>query len=133
GIGMALLLLNGLVGVSAVIASWDVRERSRTYFVMLLLAEATINGVVVARDLFVLLLFWTAATVPIAVLVAGWGGPRRSAAGGRLLAYWGLGAAALLAGIVLLYSAVGSAAFDIDPLGKASASPRIQLVVGLLF
>ena len=133
GIGMALLLLNGLVAISAVIASWDVRDRSRTYFVMLLLAEAAINGVVVARDLFVLLLFWTAATVPVVILAAGWGGPRRSAIGARLLAYWGLGAAALLAGTLLLYAAVGSADFDLDTLGKASPSPRIQLVIGILF
>jgi NADH-quinone oxidoreductase subunit M len=133
GIGMALLLLNGLVGLAAVIASWDVRDRGRTYFVLLLLVEAAVNGVVVARDLFVLVLFWTAATVPVAILVFGWGGPRRSAAGARLLAYWGLGAAALLAGSVLLYTAVGSSDFDLDTLAKASPSPRLQLVVGILF
>jgi NADH-quinone oxidoreductase subunit M len=133
GIGMALLLLNGLIGLAAVIASWDVRDRGRTYFVLLLLIEAAVNGVVVARDLFVLVLFWTAATVPVAILVAGWGGPRRSAAGARLLAYWGLGAAALLAGSVLLYTAVGSSDFDLDTLAKASPSPRLQLVVGILF
>jgi NADH-quinone oxidoreductase subunit M len=133
GIGMALLLLNGLVGLSAVIASWDVRERARTYFVMLLLAQASINGVVVARDLFVLILFWAATTVPVVVLVMGWGGPRRGEIGTRLLAYWGLGTAALLAGSLLLYNAVGSADFDLDTLGKASPTPRIQLVIGILF
>src|SRR5262249_56717179 len=77
GIGMALLLLNGVIGVTASIASWDVRERARTFFIMLLLTQAAVNGVVVARDLFVLGLFLAASTVPIAILVAGFGAPRR--------------------------------------------------------
>ena len=133
GIGMALLLLNGLVGLAAVIASWDVRERARTYFVLLLLTQSAVNGVVVARDVFVLVLFWAASAVPIAILVAGYGGPRRTLAAGRLLAYWGLGSAALLAGAVLLYSAAGSTSFDLDTLSKATLSPRIQLVIAALF
>ena len=133
GIGMALLLLNGLVGLAAVIASWDVRERARTYFVLLLLTQAAVNGVVVARDLFVLFLFWAASTVPVVLLVAGYGGPRRTAAAGRLLAYWGLGSAALLAGVLLLANASGPNSFDLLTLGKATPSPRLQLVIGALF
>ncbi|HSR23340.1 MAG TPA: NADH-quinone oxidoreductase subunit M, partial [Candidatus Eisenbacteria bacterium] len=133
GIGMALLLLNGLVGLAAAIASWDVRERARTYFVLLLLTQASINGVVVARDLFVLFLFWAASTVPVAILVAGYGGPRRTGAAARLLAYWGLGTAALLAGVLLLANASGSTSFDLLALSKATPSPRVQLVIGALF
>jgi NADH-quinone oxidoreductase subunit M len=133
GIGMALLLLNGVVGLAAVIASWDIRDRARTFFVLLLLTQSAVNGVVVARDVFVLFLFWAAATVPVVILVAGYGGPRRAPAAGRLLAYWGVGAAALLAGILLLYSAAGSTSFDLDKLGKAAISPRIQLVIAGLF
>jgi NADH-quinone oxidoreductase subunit M len=133
GIGMSLLLLNGLIGVCAVVASWDVRERGRTYFVLLLLTQATVNGVVAARDLFVLILFWAAATVPVAILVSGWGGPRRSGAAARLLAYWGLGTAALVAGALILYVAAGATDFDLDTLAKATATPRIQLVIGALF
>ncbi|HEY4026693.1 MAG TPA: NADH-quinone oxidoreductase subunit M [Candidatus Dormibacteraeota bacterium] len=134
GIGMALLLLNGLVGLAAVIASWDVRERGRTYFVLLLLTQASVNGVVVARDVFMLLLFWAASAVPIAILVAGYSASsRRSAAAGRLLAYWGLGTAALLAGILLLYNAAGSTSFDLDTLAKVTPSPRVELVIAVLF
>jgi NADH-quinone oxidoreductase subunit M len=132
GIGMALLLLNGIIGLAAVIASWDVTERARTYFVMLLLTQSAVNGVVVARDVFVLLLFWAASTIPVVILVMGYGGPRRGLAAGRLLAYWGAGTAALLAGIVLLYNATGATTFDIDTLSKATISPRVELVAGAL-
>jgi len=124
GIGMALLLLNGLVGLAAVIAAWDVRERARTFFVLLLLTQAAVNGVVVARDLFVLFLFWAASTIPVAILVAGYGGPRRTGAAARLLAYWGVGTAALLAGVLLLSNASGSGGFDLLNLAKATPTPR---------
>jgi NADH-quinone oxidoreductase subunit M len=133
GIGMALLLLNAVIGLAAVIASWDVRDRGKAYFILLLLTQAAVNGVVVARDLFVLLLFWAASAIPVAVLVAGWAGPRGSAIASRVLAYWGLGTAALLAGILLLYSAAGSSDFDLDTLGKVASTPRVQLIVGVLF
>lgn len=133
GIGMSLLLLNGLVGLCAVIASWNVQERGRTYFVLLLLTQAAVNGVVVTRDLFMFVLFWAAATVPVAMLVAGWGGPRRAVAAARLLAYWGIGTAALLAGVLLLYTATGSSSFDLGTLGQAALPRSLGLVVGVLF
>jgi len=133
GIGMALLLLNGLVGLAAVIAAWDLRERARTFFVLLLLTQATVNGVVVARDLFVLFLFWAASTVPVAILVAGYGGQRRTGAAARLLAYWGLGTAALLAGVLLLSNAAGASSFDLLTLSRATPSPRVGLVIAALF
>ena len=133
GIGMVLLLLNGLVGLVAALASWDIRDRSRTFFVMLLLTQTAVNGVVASRDLFMVVLFWAAAAVPFAVLVAGWGGPRRSAATGRLLAYWGLGTAALVAGVLVLYSAAGSSDFDLDTLSKSVPSGRLELLIGILF
>ena len=133
GMGMVLLLLSGLIGLGATLASWDIRERSRTFFVMLLLTQTAVNGVVASRDLFMVVLFWAAATVPVAVLVAGWAGPRRSAASGRLLAYWGLGTAALMAGVLVLYAAAGSSDFDLDRLSKAAPSGRVQLLIAILF
>jgi len=133
GIGMVLLLMNGLVGLVAALASWDIRERSRTFFVMLLLTQTAVNGVVASRDLFMVVLFWAASAVPVAVLVAGWGGPRRSAATGRLLAYWGLGTAALMAGVLVLYAAAGSSDFDLDTLSKSAPSGRLELLIAILF
>jgi NADH-quinone oxidoreductase subunit M len=132
GIGITVLLLNQLVGLVAVLASWEVRERARQYFALLLLAEAAVSGTVAARDFFVLLLFWSAAAVPVALLVAGWGGPRRQAGAVRLLAYWGLGAAALLAGGLLIYQAAGGSDFDLATLSQSQPPSRLQFVAGAL-
>ena len=132
GPGMTMLILSGLIGIVSVLASLGIRERVRSYFCLLLLVQATVNGAIVARDMFVLVLFWAAAAIPITLLVLGWGGPRRHPAAWRLLGYWALGTGALVVGTMTLYSAAGRGTFDMDVLLKASISPRIQLAVGLL-
>lgn len=129
GPGMLMLILSGLVGISSVLASLGVRERVRSYFCLLLLTEACINGSIVARDMFVLILFWGAAVVPVVLLILGWGGPRREAAAWRLVGYWGLGLAALVVATMTLYAATGGTSFDFDVLLKSTLSPRGQLAV----
>jgi NADH-quinone oxidoreductase subunit M len=133
GPGMTMLLLSGLIGIVSVLASLGIRERVRSYFCLLLLTQASINGAIVARDMFVLILFWSAAAVPIALLILGWGGPRRNAATWRLVGYWGLGTAALVIATLTLYAASGGTSFDMDVLLKATnISPRVQVIVGVL-
>ena len=131
GPGLVMLILSGIVAIASVLASWGIRERVRSYFCLLLLAEACINGAVVAHDMFVLLLFWGAATIPLALLMLGWGGPRREATAWRLAGYWSLGTIALLVATLVLYSAAGGRSFDMDVLFKVPVAPRVQLVAGL--
>lgn len=133
GIGVSMLLLSALVGVCAVVASWEVRDRPRAYFALLLLMEGSINGAAVARDFFLFFLFWSAAAVPLALLVAGWSDRNRSpGAVWRLLGHWGLGSAALLTAGLLLYRAAGGTDFDLDTLTRATPSARVELVIAAL-
>jgi NADH-quinone oxidoreductase subunit M len=130
GPGMLMLILSGLIGLSSVLASFGIRERVRSYFCLLLLTEACVTGAIVARDMFVLLLFWAAASIPLALLILGWGGPRRESAAWRLVAYWGLGTVALLVAIMGLYASAGGTTFDMDVLLKIALSPRAQVAIG---
>lgn len=133
GPGMVMLITSGLVGIASVLASLGIRERVRSYVALLLLTQAAINGAIVARDMFVLILFWGAALIPLGLLILGWGGPRRVSATWRLLGYWGLGTAALVIGTMILYAATGGTSFDMDVLLKATTvAPRVQLAVALL-
>src|SRR5438477_1588859 len=131
GPGIAMLMLSGLIGIASVLASLGVRERVRTYFALLLLAQASVNGAIVARDMFVLILFWGASIVPIALLILGWGGPRRVGAAWRLVGYWGLGTGALAVGAFALYAVTGGRTFDMETLLGAAQSPRIQIGVSI--
>jgi NADH-quinone oxidoreductase subunit M len=134
GISMLLLLANGIVALTAILASTGVRARPREYFVLLLLTEGALNGLVCARDLFMLVLFWSAAVVPVGLLVAGWGvlPGRRLGAALRLLGYWGVGSAVLLLAVVVLAGAAAGGTFDLDYLGKTALPARTQVVVGIL-
>ncbi|HEY8641504.1 MAG TPA: NADH-quinone oxidoreductase subunit M [Candidatus Dormibacteraeota bacterium] len=134
GVSMLLLLANGIVALTAILASTGIRARPREYFVLLLLAEAAVNGLVCARDLFMLALFWSAAVVPVALLVAGWGvlPGRRLGAAVRLLGYWGLGSAVLLLAAVVLAGAAAGGTFDLDYLSKTALPARTQVVIGIL-
>jgi NADH-quinone oxidoreductase subunit M len=132
GMGLVMLVLSTVVGIASVLASLGIHERVRSYFCLLLLTQSAVNGAIVARDMFVLILFWAAASVPLAMLIMGWGGPRRGAAAWRLLGYWGLGTAALVAGTMVLYSFTGGKSFDMDTLLKGTINSRIQLTVGIL-
>ena len=132
GVSIPLLMVSALIAVLAVLASANVRERPRQYFVLLLLTEAAVNGTIAAHDLFVLTLFWGAATLPLALLVWGWGGPRRVRAAIRLVTYSALGLAALAGAIFVLYAATGGASFDMEYAAKTALSPRAQFVISVL-
>jgi NADH-quinone oxidoreductase subunit M len=130
GTSMVMLVVSAVVGIASVLASWGIRDRVRSYLCLLLLSQAAVNGAIVAHDMFVLILFWGASVIPVALLVAGWGGPRRESATWRLVGYWGVGAAALVVATMALYSASGINTFDMDVLLKTTLSPRTQLLVG---
>jgi NADH:ubiquinone oxidoreductase subunit 4 (subunit M) len=103
----------------------------RSYFVLLLLTQSCVTGAIVAHDLFVLVLFWSAATVPLALLILGWGGPRREVAAWRLTGYWGAGTVALVLAVAGIYVATGATSFDMDVVLKAPLGARAELIIGL--
>jgi len=131
GPGIVMLVLSGLIGIISVLASIGIRERVRSYFALLLLAQACVTGAIAAHDLFVLVLFWSAAIVPIALLVLGWGGPRREAAAWRFAAYWGAGSVVLMLAVMGIYVASGASSFDMDVVLKSALGSRAQVIVGL--
>lgn len=132
GLAISLLFVTALLAVVAVLASSSVRERVREYFVLLLLVEASVNGVLCSRDLFMLVLFWGGGVLPAALLLAGWGSPARTAASARFAGYALLGTAALAAAALVLYATSGGVGFDLDVLSKGSLSPRAQVALGVL-
>src|SRR5207249_5499828 len=126
GPGILMLMLSALVGIISVLASTGIRTRVRSYFA-LLLAQSCVTGAIAAHDLFVLVLFWSAATVPLALLILGWGGPRRDAAAWRLVGYWGAGTVALLLAVAGIYVATGGTSFDMEVVLKAPLGARAEV------
>src|SRR6266446_4415288 len=131
GPGILMVMLSALVGIISVLAVTGIHTRVRSYFVLLLLAQSCVTGAIVAHDLFVLVLFWSAATVPLALLILGWGGPRREAAAWRLAGYWGAGTVALVWAVAGIYVATGATSFDMDVVLKAPLGARAEVIIGL--
>ncbi|MGH7877566.1 MAG: complex I subunit 4 family protein [Candidatus Dormibacteraceae bacterium] len=132
GINTAALVLNGFIGLVAVVASPGVRVRARSYWVLLLLTEAAVNGAVEAQDFFLFALFWSAMIVPLGLLIRGWGGPGARQAASRLVVHWGVGSACLLAAGIGLWAGTGAVSFNFNTMLAATAGDRAQVVIGLL-
>ena len=132
GPGIVMLILSGLVGIISVLASLGIRERVRSYFALLLFSQACVTGAIAAHDLFVLVLFWSAAIIPLALLVLGWGGLRRESAALRLAGYWGAGSLALVLAVMAIYAGTGGTSFDMDVVLKAPLAPRAEVIIGVL-
>src|SRR4029079_2898407 len=58
GISAPMLVLSGLVGFIAVVASWGIEKQVKGYFALILLLLAGMNGVFCALDFFLFYVFW---------------------------------------------------------------------------
>ncbi|MBO0702709.1 MAG: NADH-quinone oxidoreductase subunit M [Candidatus Dormibacteraeota bacterium] len=132
GTGMGLLVLSGFVGVAGCLAAYNLRDRQREFFVLLLLTQWAVNGAIAAQDAVLLVFFFAAAAIPLALLAGGWSAERRWRAAGRFAAYWLLGSAALLLAVLLLVTATGGHSFQLSALSNGSPTWQFQLVIAIL-
>jgi NADH-quinone oxidoreductase subunit M len=106
GISLPMLLLTNLIGFSAVFASWNINNRPREFFILLMLLITGVMGTFIAHDLFIFLLFYEVVVIPIYIMVVIWGSSKRVTkeyAGMKLTIYLLIGSAFLLAGVIALF------------------------------
>ncbi|HYS30328.1 MAG TPA: NADH-quinone oxidoreductase subunit M, partial [Candidatus Limnocylindria bacterium] len=116
GVSMPLVLLTTLLFLTAVLASWRVRERLKEYMVLLLLTQTAITGVFAALDYLLLVAFWAMALIALTLLIAGWGGRRRVPAAWRFFGFT-MGAWALLVlAVLIMHFKATAPTFDIGTL-----------------
>ena len=73
GISVVMVLLTGILTPLAILASWNVEDRSNMHLALLLLFETGSMGVFVAMDLMVFFLFYELTLVPMYFLINQWG------------------------------------------------------------
>lgn len=106
GISLPMLLLTNLIGFSSIFASWNINNRPREFFILLLLLITGVMGTFIAHDLFIFLLFYEVVVIPIYIMVIIWGSSKRVTkeyAGMKLTIYLLIGSAFLLAGVIALF------------------------------
>ena len=73
GISAVMLLLTGLLTPLAILASWNIEDRSNMHLALLLFFETGSMGVFAAMDLMVFFLFYELTLVPMYFLINQWG------------------------------------------------------------
>jgi NADH-quinone oxidoreductase subunit M len=103
GLSFPLVLLAVFVLMIAVISSWNVTDRSKGYFALLLILNGAIIGSFCALDLLLFYLFFEFMLLPMYFLIGIWGGPNREYASIKFFLYTLLGSIFILLVIIGLY------------------------------
>jgi len=122
GISITMLFLSALLGLIAILASWNVKDRVKGYFAMLLLLQVGMNGVFVALDFVLFYVFWELVLVPMFFLIGIWGGTRREYASIKFFLYTLAGSVFMLVGVLALYLHPNGGTFDMVALAAKGAS-----------
>ncbi len=108
GISLPLVVLTSLLGFIAVLVSWKVENRTKEFFIWLLLLETSILGVFCSLDMLLFFVFWEIEVIPMYFLISIWGSGRKQYSATKYVIYTLAGSALMLAGIVCVYYATGS-------------------------
>ncbi|HMV67619.1 MAG TPA: NADH-quinone oxidoreductase subunit M [Myxococcota bacterium] len=126
GLSLPLVGLASLLFLSALRASVDVRN-PRSFHAWMLLLEAAVLGVLLARDWALFYACWELTLVPSFVLVARWGGPRRGAASIAFLQYTMGGSVFTLLALLGLMASAGLRTTSMDTLAEAAHRLPVDL------
>ncbi len=126
GISLAMVILTSIVIFAGVMASWNVEHRGKEFFALLLVLVTGVFGVFLSFDLFLFIMFYELAVLPMYLLIGIWGtGPKEYSAM-KLTLMLMAGSALLLVGILALYHGSGLHTFDITELAKAHYPSSLQ-------
>jgi NADH-quinone oxidoreductase subunit M len=107
GFSMPLLLLTAFIVSMAALASVNIKERWKTFYILFLLLEIGILGVFLAKDLLMFFIFFELTLVPMFFLIGIWGYQNKERAANRFLIYNGLGSAIMLVAFLIIITTAG--------------------------
>lgn len=125
GISLPLLLLSTALFTVAVIAAWRNDVRPRLFYVLLLVMETGVNGMLCSLDYLLFTIFWAMELVPTFLLIAVYGGQARLRAAQRYLAYGLTSTALLVASFLLLAFKSQQNSFDFDLTNTVSLTKGV--------
>ncbi len=126
GISLAMILLTSVIIFTGVLASWNVENRSKEFFALLLLLVTGVFGVFVSFDLFLFFIFYEVAVLPMYLLIGIWGtGPKEYSAM-KLTLMLMLGSAFLMVAFLGLFHLSGLNTFDMTKLAQVNFDLQTQ-------
>jgi NADH-quinone oxidoreductase subunit M len=129
GVSLPMLILNGFVIFTGALMSWNIENRTREYWILLLILTAGVYGVFVSIDLFLFFVFYELAVLPMYLLIGIWGSTRKEYGAMKLTLYLMAGSAFIILGMVAVYFGSGLQTFDMRMLAQSALfSPAFQRV-----
>ena len=119
GINVGLILMGAIVAFAAACVSWEIKEREKEFYILLLVMAGGILGAFASLDLFFFYFFHELALVPTFIMIGVWGrGEQKNYATFQITLYLSVGALVALVGLIALYLQAGAGTFDIPELAK---------------
>jgi len=112
GISMPMVFLTALLTVLGVLVSWNIKDKPKAFFALLLLLEVGMVGVFLSLDFILFYVFWELVLLPMYFLIGIWGSSNRLYAAIKFFIYTLLGSVLMLVGILMIYFNSGLQTFD---------------------
>ncbi len=105
GLSAPLVVLSGLITLLAALASWNITNKPKLYFSLLLIQASAQSLVFLSQDFLLFFLAWELELVPVYLLIAIWGGKKRLYAATKFILYTALASLLILiSGLALALS-----------------------------
>lgn len=130
GMSMLMVLLTAIVFPLLTLATYQSsQDRAGVFYGLLLLAQAGLMGVFMAKDALLFYLFWELALIPVYFLSSMYGGERRVPVTFKFFVYTFVGSLLMLVALIILYNHTELKSFSYDAILQAgmSMSPTQQL------
>ncbi|MBM3833327.1 MAG: NADH-quinone oxidoreductase subunit M [Verrucomicrobia bacterium] len=125
GLNIGLIVMGAIVAFAAACVSWEITERQKEFYVLLLVMTGGILGAFASLDLFFFFFFHELALIPTFIMIGVWGkGEEKNYATFQITLYLTVGALIALVGLIALYLQAGANTFDIAELTqRLTANP----------
>lgn len=132
GISLSMILLTSVVLVAGVLVSWNIQDKPREFFFLLVMLAMGAFGFFISVDLFTQFFFFELAVIPKYLLIAIWGSGRKEYSAMKLALMLMGGSALVLIGIFTLYFysvGAGAPSFSLTELSNLGLPLDEQLFI----
>lgn len=127
GLNLGLLVMGALVAFAATCVSWEINDREKEFYLLLMLMTGGILGAFASIDLFWFYFFHELALVPTFIMIGLWGkGSEKGYAAFQMTLYLSMGAFLALVGLILLYERSGAQSLDLVTLKRVLESQAMS-------
>lgn len=128
GMAVLMMLLTSLVVFTGVLFSWNLVDREKEFFFLLIFLSIGAYGFFMSLDLFMMFFFLELAVIPKYMLIAIWGSGRKVYSANKLALLLMGGSALVLMGVLGIYFNAGNT-FDIPAIGEIHIKFEMQKIL----